>query len=155
MRDTAKALKWIICILRKRRISFQIFGGLAARAYGAKRELADIDIAVPSGRFSEIVPGIRRYITDGPRRYRDRNWDLLLVTLRYAGQEIDIVGDPIQIYDSRARKWRKHAANFTRPTYCKLYDQTVPVVPKRSLISWKRMLGRRVDIADIRAFTGR
>lgn len=155
MKDTARALNWIIRILRKRRMPFQIFGGLAARAYGAKRTLVDIDIAVPNSRFGEIPPDIRRYITDGPRRYRDRNWDLLLVTLRYAGQEIDIVGDPIRIYDARARKWRKHVANFAKPTYCKLYRLTLPVVPKRILISWKRRLGRRVDLADVRALTGR
>ena len=85
MRDTAKAFRWIVGLLRRRRILFQIFGGLAARAYGATRELADIDIAIPNSRFHEILPDIRRYVTDGPRRYRDRHWDLLLMTLRYAG----------------------------------------------------------------------
>ncbi len=155
MRNTRKAFRWIVGRIRRQRIPFQIFGGLAARAYGAKRALADIDIAVPNGRFHEIVPAVRRYITGEPRRYRDRNWDLLLMTLSYAGQEIDICGDPVRIYDATARKWRKHAAPFSKPTYGKLYGLTIPLVPKKTLVAYKRQLGRRVDRDDVRQLTAK
>ena len=53
MRNTKKALTWIVRVLRKYKVSFQISGGFAARAYGATRELADIDIYIPNKAFDK------------------------------------------------------------------------------------------------------
>ena len=44
MKDTAGALFWIVKILKKHKIPFHISGGFAAKLYGVKRDLADIDI---------------------------------------------------------------------------------------------------------------
>ena len=55
MKDTEGALKWIVKILRDHNIPFQISGGFAARIYGSKRELADIDIDVATDRLDELA----------------------------------------------------------------------------------------------------
>lgn len=41
--------QWIVGLLRDKEIPFQICGGLAAKGYGAERELYDINLFVPGG----------------------------------------------------------------------------------------------------------
>jgi RimJ/RimL family protein N-acetyltransferase len=86
------ALLWIIPILRKHHIPFQIAGGLAMQAYGSKRALRDIDIDIPETDFKTIRQDVAPFITFGPDNFKDKNWDLFLMTLNYKGQEIDISG---------------------------------------------------------------
>ncbi|TSC64073.1 MAG: hypothetical protein G01um101491_374, partial [Parcubacteria group bacterium Gr01-1014_91] len=41
-----KVLKFLVDTLNKNKIAFQVSGGLGAIAYGSKRELRDIEIAI-------------------------------------------------------------------------------------------------------------
>ena len=77
MKDTKKALHWIVKLLTTNEIPFQILGGFAARAYGARRELADIDIEVPSVSFRKLCDLVKEHITQGPMIYKDdiMEWD--------------------------------------------------------------------------------
>jgi hypothetical protein len=43
----SQALNWIVSLLNRHHIPYQIVGGLAAKAYGARRALVDIDMYVP------------------------------------------------------------------------------------------------------------
>ena len=49
-----KTLKWIVGILKKRKIRFNVLGGLAAYAYGSKRMLVDIDFAMKNKDFMNL-----------------------------------------------------------------------------------------------------
>lgn len=88
-RDTKRALEWIVGVLRKRQIPFQISGGCAAKIYGSQRELNDIDIDIPRDCFEKIIVDVKPFLIYGPSQYKDGKWDLYLMTLNYAGQEID------------------------------------------------------------------
>jgi hypothetical protein len=105
MKNTEAALKWIVGVLRAYKIPFQITGGLAARIYGAKRELADIDLTIPEDRMVELAGLVRENITFGPAQYKDEQWDVLLMTLNYEGQEIDIDTETVRMFDSQAGEW--------------------------------------------------
>jgi hypothetical protein len=56
------ALRWVIDILNKHHIIYQVTGGLAAKIYGAKRALADIDLDLPDLAIRTILPEVKPYI---------------------------------------------------------------------------------------------
>jgi len=150
-KNTEEAFTWIIGLLHKHSIPFQIAGGFAARLYGSERELADIDIGIPDNRFDELYPDVKEYSTFGPAQYVDDEWDLKLMTLNYKGQEIDIAGeDNIKILDKETKKWISASGDLSISEHKEVYGLTVPVIPKEALIAYKKKLMREVDIADLK-----
>ena len=153
-RRTRDAFRWIIKILHKHNVPFQIAGGFAARIYGSHRLLADIDIGIHDNRLKEIVPEVRKYIIYGPQQYVDENFNLLLMTLKYKGQEIDIYGnDNTKLFDYKNKKWLSDKSDFKKSVAKNVYGLKVHVIPKQELIAYKTLLGREVDIADVKALT--
>lgn len=154
MKLNKKAFHWIVNILKKHRIPFQVSGGLAAKIYGAKRKLADIDLDIPEQRFNELLPDIKKYIVFGPGRYKDDCWDLQLITLRYKGQSIDISGARQAHFDKSKKKWKLTKVDFSRSEIKKVFGVKVPVIAKKDLIKYKRRLGREVDLLDVKEIAG-
>lgn len=150
MKGTRAAFRWIVGVLRKHRIPFQITGGLAARAYGSDRPLVDIDIDVREEDMAKLAEAVRKYVVYGPKQFRNRNWDLKLMTLEYRGQLIDIGGAAsTRVRDHRSKKWVAVPAKFGCAKKKMLYGLRVPVVQKEALINYKTRLGRRVDKIDL------
>ncbi|MCL4389357.1 MAG: hypothetical protein M1528_01765 [Candidatus Marsarchaeota archaeon] len=151
MRDTKVALKWIVGILERNKVKFEVSGGFAARVYGSKRRLADIDIDVRQIDIKRIIPSISKWAVYGPSRYTDRHWRIpLLITLRYKGQTIDIFGaDKVKIFDAKAKQWVSFPfmAGCTRRRT--IFGVRIPVIDRKVLISYKSKLSRGVDRADV------
>ena len=152
-RDTEKAFRWIVDILKKHDVPFQISGGLAAKIYGSKRPLNDIDIDIPESRFRDISKEVEEYAVFGPKRFVDDNWDLMLMTLNYGGQEIDIGGDGARVRDAETGEWREVRTDFSDSESHEVYGVAAPVIKRSNLIRYKRLLGRAVDIDDVGAIT--
>ena len=136
-----EALDWILSILRKNNIDYQITGGLAANLYGSKREIYDIDLEVSDSdvyRLSEIC---REHIIYGPERYVDEHFDLLLMTLDYGGQLIDVCG-----IDSMSIRGESQEIDLGSAVEVDGYR----VVGLGDLIAYKKLLCRDVDLIDIR-----
>jgi hypothetical protein len=152
MRATQEAFHWIVKILEKKKIPFQITGGLAAKVYGSQRELADIDIDVPENEFEKILPEVKDFIIFGPARYKDESWDLWLMTLLYLEQEIDVCGAyEVQVYDKNVEQWVWLETNFPAAQINKVFDLEVPIVSRAALIDYKLKIKREVDLADLDA----
>ncbi len=149
VRHTEKAFKWIISLLQARKIPFVIFGGLAAKGYGAGRSLADIDIAIPEERFGEIYYNYIKYAFWGPDTYKDENWDIFLVSLEYEGQEIDLCATRYKIFDKRLGKWVSKERDLGLFNTVEFYGLHVPVIAKSSLFEEKLQLGRKADKEDV------
>jgi hypothetical protein len=155
-RETKEALEWIVHILRKNKITFEITGGFASRIYGSKRILADIDIEVSDKSIPKLQQFTKKYIIYGPREYKDKNFDLPLMTLNYRGQKIDISGkDSEKIYDKKDKKWVEEKINLSKAKTKKVYDLLLPVVSLKELVSYKRELGRNVDKKDVKVLSGK
>jgi len=146
------AFRWIVAILETQGIPFAVTGGLAARSYGSLRELNDIDIDIPDDCFGKVVPEVIPYIVFGPARYKDSEFDLLLITLRYKGQDIDISGaDSEKLRDRHSSAWLDSPSSLTDSVQREILGLRVPVVNKSALIAYKRIIARDVDLIDIKA----
>jgi hypothetical protein len=150
MHDPAAALAWVVGLLERHDIPFQAVGGLAARAYGATRPLADLDFYIPMERFPELLPKASPHVVWGPEHYRDANWDITFVKLAYAGQPIEF-GDATAAYffDRAAQAWVRQEIDFGASVWHEVLGVRVPVMPLSELIAYKRRLAREVDYLDL------
>src|SRR5436309_2993999 len=115
MADERQALRWIVELLRKLGVPFQAVGGLAARAYGAHRPLADLDFYIPTDRLTEVAVAAAAHVVRPPAHYRDEAWDLSFMKLEYDGREIELGGaDRARFFDQQAGCWRAARIDFTR-----------------------------------------
>lgn len=151
-RDTEAALKWIVKLLRKHGIAFQVTGGFAARVYGSTRPLRDIDIEISSAALKKIAKDVAPYIVYGPARYRDRHFIVPLITLEYRGQKIDLsASDDLRLYDCRTRKWVRYDTRLSSSAMKKVYGMRIPVATAEHLLSYKSMMNEKVQLRDIAA----
>jgi hypothetical protein len=154
MRKTKEAFTWIVGLLREHKIPFQISGGFAANIYGSNRPLADIDIEIPDEKIFEIQKRIKKFIIYGPKRYKDDEFDLLLMTLKYKGQEIDICGINSQkLFNKKTMKWNPERIDLSKATKKKVYNLIVPIISLKDLITYKKKISRDVDIQDVKALS--
>lgn len=152
-RDIKRALEWIVGVLRKHQIPFQISGGCAAKIYGSQRELNDIDIDIPRDGFEKIIDDVKPFVIYGPSQYKDDKWDLYLMTLNYAGQEIDIGSGNAKISTKDRKNWIHFDTDFSKVVNKEFLGITVPVIPKEELIEYKQLLDgdhQQVDIQSIK-----
>ena len=144
------ALIWITDILNKHSVPFQITGGLAARAYGATRPIADIDLDIPEDKFGIIKKEVIRFITFGPDQFKSKKWDLLLMTLNYQNQIIDLSGAyHTKIFNEKTGLWQTLSEDLSKAQTQNIFGLQLPVIPLDILINYKRALSREVDILDI------
>ena len=148
-KKTTKAVEWIIGILNKHNIPYQIAGGFAAKLYGSERKLHDIDI--PDKDFPIILPEISQYIIYGPDRYVDGKWDCYLITLDYNGQEIDICGaDTLRINNKARTEWLEWPTAFNTLDMI-VEGVLVKVLHPQELIKYKKELDGEHQEIDIDA----
>jgi len=151
MANVSKALAWITDILSKEGVSYQLVGGLAARAYGSTRSVLDIDLYIPRSDLSKILPHVSAYAVQGPTRFVSDLWDVDLLTVEFKGQEIGInVAEDAKIFDSIGGRWISTEIDFSDFCLLKVEGVDVPVMPLERLIKYKRILARDVDLQDIK-----
>lgn len=150
-RDTKAALIWITDILKKHSIPFQISGGAAAIAYGASRMIEDIDIDIPEDMFDLVKNEVAEYIIFGPENFKDDMWDLKLMTLKFKGQDIDLGGAyHTKIFNTSTQKWQALHEDLSKAITKNILGLEVPVIPLKTLITYKTALSRNEDLIDIK-----
>lgn len=145
-----EALIWITEILKKLDVPYQIAGGLAAIVYGATRPLEDIDIDIPEDQFEIVQNEVSDFIIYGPERFKSDTWDLMLMTLDYHGQLIDLGGAyHTKIRNKATGEWQDLIANFTAVEMKNIFGLQLPVIAYDELVAYKKALAREVDLIDI------
>ena len=151
MQNTEEALKWIVGILHQENIPFQIAGGFAARLYGSDRPLYDIDIEIHDEDFGKLLAFVKEKIIYGPGRYKDETFELLLMTLQYDGQAIDISGcDSDMIFNQETKAWESCGTDITKAVEQEAYGVKIPIIAWQNLIAYKKKIRRPTDLEDIK-----
>jgi len=150
MRNTKQSFLWIIKIIEENNIKYRVSGGLAARIYGSKRKLADIDIEVLKKDIKKIYKIVNDFVIYKPQQYKDESWDLMLMTIKYKNQEIDIASFEAKIFNKKTKIWVKRPGKFNDVNLKSVFGVDIPVERLESLVKYKKILARDVDIKDIR-----
>ena len=149
---TINALKWIVEILNRKNIPYQVSGGFAAKLYGSIRPLNDIDIDMPESEFKSIMEEVKPYIIFGPQHINDGKWDMQIMTLNLKGQEIDIGGAfETKVSNQNRTKWIPIPVDFTQIKIMEVEDITVNTISPQELIAYKKHLDGDHQIEDINA----
>jgi hypothetical protein len=155
MSKISNALRWITNILQEERIPHQVVGGLAARAHGAKRPVLDIDYYIPESGLPKLLLRVEAYITRYPERYVSDLFDVILMVLEFEGQVIELcVAEGAKIFCSEERRWVPEKIDFSDSIKMEVEGVAVPVIPRKRLIRYKRILSRAVDLQDIEEIKG-
>jgi hypothetical protein len=148
------ALHWIISLLDRYAIAYQICGGLAAKAYGATRPLVDIDIYAAlekSPNRLAFLQEIQPYLIREWSPWRSASWEIIFLALNYQGMHIEIAESSAnpRFYNRRDGRWEDQSIHFAASTHMQLYNVEVALMPKDELLAYKAMLERDVDHLDI------
>jgi RimJ/RimL family protein N-acetyltransferase len=152
----SEALNWLVSLLNRYQIPYQVVGGLAAQVYGARRPLVDIDLYIPMEQLSPALAELEPYMIRKPRPHLSSGWDLTYLVLEYQGQAIQI-GDSSshpRFYNRRDQRWEPQVIDYPTSQKVKLYGVEINVMPRDDLIHYKTLLDRDVDRADLQEMTG-
>lgn len=156
MRNTKAALQWIVSLVEEHHIEYQIVGGLAAKAYGASRELWDIDLYFPGRDFEKACQLARDHLVWGPEHYVDDNWDIEFAKFLYSGQKIEMGNsDTARRFDSERGLWVDENIDYQDDRKVEFLGVSFRAIRLEKLIEYKRKLDRDVDRIDIQEITGR
>jgi hypothetical protein len=149
-REFAHALRWITEIMAGASARYQAVGGLAARAYGSRRPLVDLDFYMPAQDLARVLKELGPHRVWGPEPFRDDCWDLTFTRVEWQGVRIELADAEGARYYSRAQgRWVDQRIDFGRSTRRTVLGVEVPVMPKDRLIAYKRDLDRPVDRRDL------
>jgi hypothetical protein len=144
------ALEWLKEILDSQQVQYQIVGGLAATIHGGSRPVADIDLYIHQADADKLLKQVSPYVSKPLKRYVEGAWDLNYFQLIYQSQKIEIGLFPgTKILSSCNGNWHELRIDFSSSILKRFHDIELSVMPLDELISYKRILGREVDLIDI------
>ena len=145
------ALAWLVNLLDRHAVPYQIVGGLAAHAYGATRPVVDVDLYLPFDRGQPFLAEIQPFIVRLPLPHRSESWDLVYLALEVEDVYIEI-GDSStnpRFYNRIDGCWEEQRLVFDASVTATLYGVEMKVMPREELMRYKRMLDREVDHLDL------
>jgi len=134
--------------LNQHNVPYQFTGGLAGNIHGSKWPLHDIDVDVYQADIPLLLEQLASWIIRPFGRFVDEEFDLFLVTLRIDGVEIDVS----QVEDAFILSEGDRVPLITDLNKSEdrlLFGTHVRVIPLEDLISYKGLLGRKADVADL------
>lgn len=135
-------------LLDESNIPFVAIGGLAAIAWGVNRPLVDIDIQVKGADLSVVKKLLSDYVTTDIRHYVTEKWDIQQMVLNINGVGVDVCGAEAFYVIKDGKRYR--VENTIENVIVKdVRNLQIPVIPKGQLITYKKIIGRPVDLSDL------
>lgn len=148
--EHVKTLRYITSTLKENRIHFQISGGLAAMAYGARnRPLADIDVDIYKKDVIKIKKLFSKYIIRPFSSYKDEQFDIFLMTLKINSILVDFSQVEDMYFLNPHGKKRRESVDLESAETVKFLDLIIPIEKKENLIDYKKFIAREVDRKDV------
>ncbi|EPJ2749179.1 nucleotidyltransferase domain-containing protein [Vibrio parahaemolyticus] len=148
------ALNWLKDLLDSENIEYQIVGGLAATIHGSNREVADIDLYIENSDANKILALASLYVSKPLTHYSEYGWDLEYFQLIYRDQKIEIgLAQHTKIQSSADGSWHQLEIDFSKSVTKTYQGIELQVIPIHSLVEYKRILGREVDLIDVQQLT--
>jgi hypothetical protein len=151
------AIAWIVGILERHHVPYQVVGGLAARAHGAERPIVDVDLYVPFDLAGAALEEIRPHVYWGPEYYVDDHWDLMYLKADFRGWKVEL-GDSSsgpKFFDKRTGRWEARRIDYDAGIRVELFGVRALVMPEEELVRYKLALERGVDLADVEQIASR
>ncbi|SBT19335.1 hypothetical protein MGA5115_03497 [Marinomonas gallaica] len=150
--EVEAALLWLKALLESRDIEYQVVGGFAATIHGGSREVADIDLYIARSDIEVLLPSLEPYISKPLAHYIEGSWDLEYLQLIYQTQKIEIGLSPgTKIQSAYDNTWHELPIDYSTSVIKRYHGIDVPVMSIAQLIHYKRILGRDVDLFDVKA----
>ena len=143
------ALATVLDALRDIGLPFQATGGLAGNLHGSEWPLHDLDFDVADAALPALAERFRAHVVRGPSPYRDAEFALELLTLRFGTVEADIAAaSSIRLIDPTGVE--QLAPTDLAAAVPRTFDgQRIPTMPLEALIAYKQAIGRHADVADL------
>ncbi len=145
-----RALRRLVGILEESGAPYQFTGGFAGNLHGSRWPLHDLDGDVGQADLPRPAQLLRPYTTWPLGPYVDHEFELQLLRAEIEGVGIDIS----QVEEAYARVGGQRVplgTSLLQRQRAPLLDMEVWVQSLDELISYKELLGRWVDVADLRA----
>ena len=149
-----RALRRLVGILEAAGACYQFTGGFAGNLHGSRWPLHDLDIDVARADLPRLAELLRPYTTRPLGLYVDDEFELQLWRGEIDGVPIDVS----QVEEGYARIGGRRIPLGTTVANRKqsvVLDLKVWVQPLAELIAYKELLGRALDLADLRALQAR
>jgi len=148
--DIRRSLLWITLVFARANVRYQAVGGIAARAFGATRPLADLDFYLDVSDLASVLGEVREFCVWGPRHFRDETWDLTFAKVEWRGVRIELAqAEGARYYSTAERAWIDQGVDFGRSARVNVMGVELLVMPREQLIAYKQALGRPVDRLDL------
>lgn len=144
-----QVLRQIATTFDQYQIPYVIIGGLAAIAWGSKRQLVDIDILVSSENYLVLPEIFEQYLRAGPRHYTQNGWNIQQCVLDISGVTVDICDGDRMFLEKAGERHQLHSY-IDQPALIDLDGNLLPIIPLDELIRYKRITAREVDLIDLR-----
>jgi len=141
----------ILEAMNRAQLPFQATGGLAGNLHGSVWPLHDLDFDVAPPLLSRMATEFRAQVVYGPAPFRDEEFALDLLTLRFGSVEVDLSdAASIRLLNARGEE-QSWPTDLSAVVWRPLGEHRVPAMPLPQLLAYKRAIGREADVADLEA----
>lgn len=149
-KNILRVLFWMVDLLENNAIEYELTGGLAARCYGSKRKIIDIDFDLRKEELDKIARLVPENVVSGPRQYIDDGFNIRLLTLKKYGVSIDLSVAGGEKLQDKNQQWHHLPTNWKDKDVIYVQNRPIKIIGREELIAYKKVLNRAEDRADIR-----